>query len=172
MRQEKQLLLDEIKEKIDLSKSMVLASYQQLTPNATADFRMNIAKHGGCVEVVRKRILVKAAEAAGFGLNIEALPGHIAIIFSGEDPVATTKLLYQFSKDNNDVLEVVGGRFEGQTCSSSDIELISQMPNKEEMRAQFLGLLEAPMSQTLAVVEALLTSVMHCIENKSQEGAE
>jgi large subunit ribosomal protein L10 len=36
------------------------------------------------------------------------------------------------------------------------------------MRAQLLGTFEAPMSQTLAVVEAILCSVLHCLENKAQ----
>ena len=33
---------------------------------------------------------------------------------------------------------------------------ISKLPGKDEMRAQFLGLLEAPMAQTLAVMEAVI----------------
>ncbi len=170
MRAEKQLLLDEIKEKIDQSKSMVLASYQQLSPNMTAGFRDTLRKQGGCLEVVRKRVLIKAAQAAGISLDSDTLEGHIAVIFAEGDPVSTAKMIFQFSKENEDVLKVLGGRFEGQLCSGKDVEIISQMPGKDEMRAQFLGLLEAPMSQTLAVVEALLSTVMHCLENKAQKG--
>lgn len=170
MREEKQLLLDEIKEKIDQSTAMVLTSYQQLSPNMTASFRETLRKQGGTLEVVRKRVLIKAAQAAGISLNVDELEGHIAVIFTQADPVTTTKLVFQFSKDNEDVLKVLGGQFEGQLVSGKDVEIISKMPGKDEMRAQFLGLLEAPMSQTLAVVEALLSTVMHCLENKSQQG--
>jgi large subunit ribosomal protein L10 len=53
-------------------------------------------------------------------------------------------------------------------CSASDVEQISKLPGKDEMRSQFLGTLEAPLAQTLSVLEALLTSVMYCLENKSQ----
>ena len=170
MRAEKQLLLDEIKEKIDQSKAMVLASYQKLSPNTTAGFRDSLRKIGGGLEVVRKRVLIKAAEASGVQLDPDILEGHIAVIFADEDPVATTKLIFAFSKENEDTLKVLGGRLEGQLCTGADIEMISMLPGKDEMRAQFLGLLEAPMSQTLAVVEALLSSVMHCLENKAQKG--
>ena len=48
-----------------------------------------------------------------------------------------------------------------------DLEIISQLPTKDVMRSQLLGLFEAPMSQTLAVMEALLCSVPHCLENKA-----
>lgn len=169
MRPEKQLLLDEIKDKIAGSKAIVLASYKRLEPNAAAHFRTDLAKTGGSLEVVKKRVLIKAAEVAGVALDPALLQGHIAVVFANEDPIQTTKTIYQFSQANEEVLEVIGGKFEGALCSAADVEQISKLPGKEEMRAQFLGTLEAPLSQTLAVIDALLTSVMHCLDNKSQQ---
>ncbi len=169
MRPEKQFLLDEIKDKIGKAQALVLTSYSRLQPNAVAGFRSNLSKLGGSLEVVRKRVLIKACQVAGVSIDPSMLKGHIAVVFADVDPVQTTKLIYQFSQDNGDVLKVLGGRFEGAVCSSQDVEQISKLPSKDEMRAQFLGTLEAPMSQTLAVIEALLTSVVHCLENKSQQ---
>lgn len=171
MRAEKQLLLDEIREKIDHSKALVLTSYKKLEPNLTAGLRDTLRQQGGGLEVVRKRILAKAAKASGLVVDMDTLQGHIAVFFSGEDPVVTTKTIFDFSKANEDILTILGGCFEGQLCSASDVEQIAKLPGKDEMRAQFLGTLEAPMSQALATVEALLSSVMHCLENKSQESA-
>ena len=172
MRKEKQLLLDEIKEKIDGSTAMVLTSYQSLKPNLSADFRMQLNKAGGGFSVVKKRVLVKAANAEGVELDEDALEGHIGVAFAYEDPISMTKAVFDFAKTNKDVLTVIGGQFEGRLMSAEDVKAISQLPSKDEMRAQFIGLLEAPMSQTLSVVEALLTSIMHCLENKSQAGQE
>lgn len=169
MRPEKQFLLDDIKDRIAGSKAIVLASYKRLEPNASSAFRNNLAKSGGTLEVVKKRVLVKAAQVAGVELDPALLQGHIAVVFANQDPVQTTKVVYQFCKENEAVLEVIGGRFEGAMCSASDVEQISKLPGKDEMRAQFLGTLEAPLTHTLAAIEALLTSVMHCLENKSQQ---
>jgi len=167
MRPEKSLLLHEIKEKIDNSQSLVIAMYQKMDPNLSSDFRMNLAKTGGSFEIVKKRMLIKAAEKAGFSLDRENLRGHIGVIFANTDPVETTKYVYDFHKGNKDNFVVLGGRFEGKTCSDKDLEIISQLPSRDGMRSQFLGLLEAPMSQTLAVIEALLCSVPYCLENKA-----
>lgn len=168
MRQEKTLLLNEIREKIDASKAIVLTSYKKLDPNKAAAFRMNVAKSGGTFEVVKKRMLIKAAEQAGFSIDRKDLQGHVGVIFAEADPVQTTKVLYQFRKENEEMMEVLGGRFEGKLCTSKDVQLISELPSIDEMRAQLLGLFEAPMSQTLAVVEALLCSVVYCLDNKAQ----
>jgi large subunit ribosomal protein L10 len=169
MRQEKQLLLDAIKDQMTGSKAIIFASYKRLEPNASAAFRTHLAKSGGSIEVVKKRVLIKAAQVAGVAFDPALLQGHIAVVFANQDPVQTTKVVYQFCKENEGVLEVIGGRFEDALCSASDVEQISKLPGKDEMRAQFLGTLEAPLAQTLAVIEALLTSVMHCLDNKSQQ---
>lgn len=169
MRPEKQLLLDDIKDRMAVSKAMVVTRYRKLQPNTVASFRAQLAKTGGSLAVVKKRVLLKAAESSGIALNADELEGHIAIIFLAEDPFAMTKTIYQFSNENDKILEVIGGRFEGALCSATDVEMISKLPSKDEMRAQLLSTLEAPLSQTLAVVDALLTSVMHCLENKSKQ---
>lgn len=166
MRPEKQLLLDEINHNIDQSQAMVFASYQKLDPNLAYALRARIGKSGGVFEIVRKRILMKAAEKKGIALP-SGLEGHIAVVFA-KDPVEVMKAIYQFKTENEDVLTVLGGRFEGQILTSNDVEQISKLPSRDVMRAQLLGVLEAPLSETLAVVEALLTSVMHCLDNKSK----
>lgn len=172
MREEKQLLLNEMQEKIEASKALVLTRYNRLTPNLSADFRRSLQEAGGDFSVVKKRVFIKAAEKEGLPLDPNLLEGHIGIVFALEDPIPATKAFFSFAKENEDIFEVLGGQFEGRLCSAEDVIAISKLPAQDEMRAQFLGLLEAPMSQTLAVMEALLTSVIHCLNNKSeQEGS-
>ena len=169
MRPEKQLLLDEIKGQMSKHGSFVIMRYQGVTANVANQFRNEIAKLGGNVEMVRKRLLVKAADAIGLKLDLEALPGHIGLVLAGQDPIETTKAVFRFSQDTDKALEVLAGRFEGQLYGAKQVEMLSKLPGKDEMRAQLLAVLEAPLSQTLAVMEALLSSVVYCLDNKSKK---
>lgn len=169
MRHEKQLLLDEIKDQMGKKGTFVIMSYQKVTANLANKFRNEIAKQGGNVEIVRKRLLIKAADELGLKLDLEALPGHIGLVIAGKDPIETTKAVFRFSQENDKALEVLGGRFEGQYYDGKQVEMLSKLPGKDEMRAQLLATLEAPMSQTLAVMEALLSSVVYCLDNKAKE---
>ncbi len=168
MRQEKQLLLNEIKDQIHEYGSFVVMRYFKLNANKANEFRREVAKLGGTVEVMRKRVLIKAAESAGVSLNLKELPGHIGLIYAVNDPIEMTKLVFKFSQDTNKAIDVVGGRFEGVIYNGADVEKLSKLPGKDEMRAQLLSTFEAPMAQTLAVMDALLTSVVHCLKNKCQ----
>ena len=96
------------------------------------------------------------------------LDGHIGVIFADEDLFQTTKTVYKFKSENEEVLDIIGGRFEGKLYSAKEMEAISKLPSKQEMQAQILGLFEAVPSELLAVIDALLTSVGFCLDNKSK----
>jgi large subunit ribosomal protein L10 len=168
MIKEKQLLLDEVANQIGQHGSFVVMRYIKLTANKAGEFRRGVLKLGGDVQVMRKRILRKAAESQEIDLGNLDLDGHIGLVFGGNDALETTKYVFKFSQENGKVLEVVGGRFEGQLYGAVDVSRLSQLPGRDEMRALLLSVLEAPMAQTLAVIEALLTSVPHCLENKAK----
>lgn len=170
MRQEKTLLKDEIREKMKKHPAFVIMQYAKLTANTANDFRREMGKMGGDVEVVRKRILIKAAEEIGIKLDIATLDGHIGLVFLGQDPIEATKAVFRFSKERDNFLQVSAGRLDGALYTGAEIEMLSKLPSKDEMRSQLLATLEAPLSQTLAVMEALISSVVYCLDNKSQQG--
>ncbi len=169
MREEKQLLLDDIKDKINSSSAFVVANYQGLGSALCHNLRTSIAKCGGDFEIVKKRIFLKAAEQIGIKVNFHDLPGHIGIVFAIDDPVTVVKAAFDFAKENKKTLTFIQGRFEGQDCSADDVKEISKLPSKDQMRSELLGLFEAPMSQMLSVMEALLLSPIYCLENKVEQ---
>lgn len=169
MRPEKQLLLEDIRDKISASKGFILTRYGRINPNLASQFRFDLMKSGGDFEVIRKTILMKAANAAGVTIDKGLLEGHIGVVFSTQDLLETAKTVFKFKEANEDMMEVVGGRFEGQLYSAKDMEALSKLPSKSEMQAQLLGLFEAVPSQLLGVFDALLSSPLHCIDNKTNK---
>lgn len=168
MRPEKQLLLDEITDLIDQSKAMVVARYDRFNPEASWNFGEELSKFDSNFKVMKKRLLYKAAQAKDLSFKGKKVPGHVGVIFINGDPLEASKVLVKFQSENADFLEIVSGHIEGKLCSFEEIVLLSKLPGKDEMRAQLLGLFEAPMAQTVSVMENLLTSIMHCLENKKQ----
>jgi len=169
MRKEKQLLLDEIKEQIEKSQSLIVTQYHRIAPNLSWDFRSELKKNGGNYEIVKKRVFAKAAKEAGLDIPEDSLSGHIGLVLADDDGIGATKAVYEFAKDNKGVLDVLCGFYENEFHSKEQVETLSKLPSKNEMRAQLLGLFEAPMAQTLSTMDSLLTSVIHCLENKSQK---
>lgn len=169
MRQDKQLLLNEAREIIEQHGSFVIIRYAGLNSEMTTTFRQEVIKAGGDVEMLRKRLLMQAADQQGISLTREMLPGHVGLVFGGKDFFEITQTVFRLAQELNNAIEVIGGRFDGQMYNGKEIEAISKLPPLPQMRAEFLATLEAPLSHTLAVLDALLCSVPYCLENKGQE---
>ena len=169
MKNEKQMLLSEMQEQLKKSGTFIIARYKAMKGSRAYEFRRELGKKGVYFEVVRKRMLVHASKNLGLEFDPDLLPGHIGLIMGTIDPIETTKAVLKFSENNENSLELVGGFIEGQKLSAIDMCRMATLPGKEQMRAEMLGLFEAPAAQLLAVFEALLSGVVHCIDNKVSE---
>lgn len=168
MRREKHYLIEAISEPISRHGSFVIMNYEKVDANKINEFRREVSSIGGAVKMARKRILAKACAEVGITIDPDKLPGHIGIVFSGKDAIETAKLVFKFSQDTEKAAQVVGAQIDGKLYDAKDVETLSKLPSRDELRAQLLGTFEAPMAQTLAVMEALLSSVPYCLDNKSK----
>ena len=169
MNKEKQLLLDEIKSQIADASAIVVTQYGKLGANKANELRREIAKFGGSFEVVKKRVFIKAAEELGMQFQLDSLPGHVGIVLAANDPIEVAKAVLRFNKDGDAELTLLGGKVEGQLISKDDAKRLAELPTKDEMRAQLLGLFEAPMASVLGTMEAALSCVIYCLDNKAKE---
>ena len=170
MRAEKQLLLDEIKQKIEASPAIIIASYSNLAPNLSWELRDQLAKSGSMLEIVRKRVFLKAAEQAGIALDATLMEGHIGVVFVDQpDAIAPLKTLVKFSEDNQKLLTVVCGQVDGAIYGAPDMALLAKLPSLNEMRAQLLSLFVSPMSQLLSIFESVMSEPLSILEQKSEE---
>lgn len=169
MIEEKKLYLEEIKSNLKPEVGFILTSYSNITANEFANMREEIVAAGGEFLALKKRVFLQAAKGLDLPYELSDLEGHVGLVISNDAMVTTTKALFKLKKGSADKLKILCGHFEGKKCTAEEFKTISDLPTLDEMRAQVVGVLEAPMSQTLAVVQALLTSVIFCIENKAKK---
>jgi len=168
MRKEKQLLLDEIKDKIDASSAMIITSYEKLEPNTSWKFRDLLGKQGSIFEVVRKRVFLKAAEKAGLSLDHSLLKGHVGVVFINQpDAMAPAKTVFKFSDDNAKLFQVVCGQIDGKLMPGTEVEMLSKLPGMDEMRAILIALFISPMTHTLSVLEAKMGESLSTLEQNT-----
>lgn len=170
MKEEKNLLLQEVKNKIDNSRGFVVTAYQGFTGAHSREFRNNIANFSAEFEVVKKKIFFKALEQSNIKLDFDSMEGHFGIVFAYEDnPAQVAKKTLEFSESHNDSLTILGGVIDNVACSGKEVTAIAKLPSLQELRAQVVGLLQAPMVQAVGVMQSVLTSVLFCLEEKSKK---
>ena len=102
---------------------------------------------------VTKNTLTKlAAKEAGFeGIFDDILSGQVGIAYS-EDPTAPAKVIKEFKKENEELLEVLGLLFEGKLYSSEKYKEFANLPTKEESLAKMVMMLNQPMTNLVSTL--------------------
>lgn len=163
------MLLADMQGQMKASGSFIVARYQGLTGSRACEFRRELGKMGAYFEVVRKRMLVHAAKSLGIAFDPKQLPGHVGLILGASDPVETTKFVLNFSEANEQSLQFLCGFIDGNKTSAEDVKRYATLPKREVMRAEFLGLLGAPMVGILTTMETVLSGALHCMESRLNE---
>lgn len=172
MRHEKTLLLNEVKASVQ-AESFMIMRYTGVKANKANEIRRELGKIGGAIEIVPKRLLMKAVAEQEIVLSKSDLEGHVGVIYTDGNPFEATKVVFKISKENEKAIVVIAGKIEGRFYNAEEMEALSKLPSLSEMRAQLLSVFEAPLSQTCAVMDSIVASIVHCLENKRQkeEGA-
>lgn len=162
-RPEKVAKVDEIAGKLETAGTVVVTEYRGLDVPAQAALRASVKDAGGEFKIYKNTLTRLAAEKAGVELG-DHLVGPTALAFahpneSGQsDPVALSKALADFSKAN-EALVIKGGVMDGAAIGPDDIQALSKVPPREEMLAQFAGLLQAPLSKFAGLLQAMPTNM-------------
>ena len=169
MRPEKQLLLDEIKEKIENANGFLIARYRNMKADKARGFRDLVVKSKGEFEIVKKRIFAKALKESKYKFDADKYTGDIGILFAFEDPAAISKLALKFGEENDKAIELVGAVIDGSMLNTEEVVAFATLPGLDDLRAQFLGLLAAPMQQTVSVFESVLSGVPSVLDARVQD---
>jgi len=171
--QKKQQLVDEVKEKIDRAKLMVVFDFTGIDANAMADFRKEIRKKDAEIKVIKNTVLYRACSGTPLYDKINIFQGPSAVIFAYEDIVTAAKALKEFLK-NNETAKVKAGLVEGSFATPEKIEELASLPSREELIAQLLATMQAPITNFVRVLNAVpqkAVMVLNAIkEEKEKQG--
>ena len=177
MRAEKKQMVQELVDRMN-GRSVILITYQGLKANAINSFRAKVADDAvkGSCHVVPNTLIKKAAAELGYKELAELeLSGDTAMV-TGADAVALVKAIKEFAADKEKAKEMVKIKLsyvEGQLLNAKDTMALADLPPKEVIQAQLLGLIQAPAAGIARAINAKLSSVVYVLDSlrkKLEEG--
>lgn len=154
MIEKKKQIVAEIAEKLEKSKSTIIADYRGLNVKQMNELRKQLREADVDFQVLKNTLTRRAAEKAGVSELNEHLTGPTAVAFSYEDVVAPAKILHGFAKENKE-LEIKGGMVEGKVVSIDEIKELAELPSYEGLLSMLLSVLQAPIRNFALIVKAV-----------------
>ena len=151
-REEKTELLSLLNEVFSKAGSVVLAEYKGLTVAEADALRNKIREAGASIRVTKNRIARLAVKGTNFENLADMFKGPIIMAYA-EDPISACKACVEYAKEN-EKLVIIGGALTDKVLSLNDIKQLASIPSMDELRAQIIGLLQAPASKVARVCKA------------------
>ncbi|MCQ2396164.1 MAG: 50S ribosomal protein L10 [Lentisphaeria bacterium] len=161
MRSEKIQMLEVVKGLME-NKPVFIMGFNDLTVAEFSEFRAKLAGIGAEVHVVKNTLICKAAEVLGYDdLAKQNLSLASAVVSGSNDALAMAKAIKELSKtaigeDKKSKVCFKAGYLEGKLQSAEDCNILADLPPREVLLGQLLGLLQAPAGQLARLINAYL----------------
>ncbi|MGL5521788.1 MAG: 50S ribosomal protein L10 [Metamycoplasmataceae bacterium] len=128
---EKRETVKEIKNKIESSKSMIIAQYDTITVKGLQQLRKQAKEKDVFIKVYKNRLVKKAIESTDLESLSGSLVGQNLFAFANSESISAAKVLAEFAKKNS-ALQLKEGIFENKVISHEEVMVIATLPSYEE----------------------------------------
>ena len=152
-RSEKQAVLEEVAALAAKAQTLVLAEYRGVTVAGMTELRSQARAAGVTLSVLKNTLARRALAGTSFDVASNEMTGPLIYSFS-EDAVAAAKVVADFAK-TNDKMVIRAGVYSGKALDVNGVKELANIPSKEVLLSQLLGLMQTPVSRTARVLAAL-----------------
>src|SRR3954469_9479823 len=169
MRAEKHNITQEYLARLNSSPFFIVVDYQGLKVGPITELRKRLNKAGAEMHVVKNSIFRIAAKEAGITELGSVLTGQLAVVTGQRDVSSAAKVVKTFSSEFERP-KIKFGFLNNQRIEMKDIVSLADLPSIEVLRGKFLGVLQAPATKLVALLNTPGTQLARVLQAKAAKG--
>lgn len=135
------------------AQTLVLAEYRGTKVEDMTKLRSAARAKGVYMRVLKNTLARRALQGTQFEVATEHMVGPLLYSFS-QDAVAAAKVVNEFAK-SNEKLVIKAGAYNGKVLDKASVQALANIPSKEVLLSQLLGLMQSPVSRMARVLAAV-----------------
>lgn len=154
-------------------KLAVMTDYRGLTVPEVEELRATLRAEGITYRVTKNTLLRLATQGnpAMKDISPDAFTGPMALALGFDDEVAPARVIFQYAKKHQ-ALEIVGAiTSDGHILSAAEVKALATLPTREQLIAQVVGTIAAPLTGFVGVMGANVRSIMYVLNAVAQAKA-
>ena len=169
MRPEKNLIISEIKSRVDKTPYVLLTDYTGMQVPQFNELRNRLSGANAELRVVKNTLLRRALKDSNLPDLESYLHGQSAVVMGETDVSAAAKILKNFAAEfQKPKLKV--GILDKAVLDVPSILALADLPSKEVLQAKLLGLLLAPASTLVRLINTPASQVAQVLKAHSEKG--
>ena len=133
---QKQEVINEIKDRAQSAKTIVLFDYRGITDSESKELRVKLREVNADYKVYKNTLMTRAFNDLGIDLT-EGLTGPSAFAY-GEDQIAPIKVLSEFAKEHPALILKVG-IVDGEKADQAKLAEYATLPSREQLLTMLAG---------------------------------
>ena len=105
--------------------------------------------------MVKNTLLRRALDDVDLGELDEVLSGTTSMAISKEDPIAPMRIVNKYAKQMGDRFNIKAGFMDGKVLPLDDVFALAELPSKDALLGQVLGMMLAPITSLAIVIKAI-----------------
>jgi len=171
MRPEKITIVEDLQAKLNASPFVLVTDYTGLRVDQFSILRNRLADAGAECRVVKNTFLRRAMSDAGLPDIGTDLKGQTAIVVGEKDVAAAAKVLKAFVSEFKKP-EVKIGVVDRMVVNADQINAIADLPSREILLSQLLGVLQAPASTLVRLLNEPASALARVLKAKAEAAGE
>jgi large subunit ribosomal protein L10 len=167
MRPEKASIVSDLSEKFKRSPFVLVADYQRMKVGDFGELRNRLATTGAEVHVVKNNFLKRAMTESGYPDVSDKLIGQTAVVTGQKDVAPVAKILKTFSTEFK-IAALKIGLVDRAILSTAELEMLADLPSREVLLSQLLGLLMAPATRLVRVLNEPASAFARLLSAKAK----
>ncbi len=172
-KEQKTALVAEITEGLGRASIALVSEYRGMTAGEATEVRRRLRAVRGELRVAKNTLIRRAIKDTAFSKLDEQLGGPVGLILSFDDPVELAKTVTGM-RELGEKFKVRGGVLDGKPLSGEEVQALAALPPREVILAQLLGLLMAPATQVVRLLNepgSALARLIDAIGKKNGDAA-
>jgi len=169
----KEQAVDQLTGELGRIKLAVMTDYRGLTVREVEELRSTLRDQGITYRVAKNTLLRLATKnnPALAGIDPQSFTGPMALALGFDDEVAPARVIFQYAKQH-EALEIVGAiTGDGKVLSAAEVKALANLPTREQLIAQVVGTIAAPLTGFVSVMSGNLRSIVYVLNALQEQKA-
>ena len=167
MRPEKANIVSDLSDKLNRSPFLLVTDYQRMKVDQFGELRNRLAPAKAEVRVVKNSFLKRAMANSGMPDVTDKLTGQTAIVMGEDDVAPVAKILKMFAAEFK-IAALKLGVVDKEVLSTSDVERLAELPSREILLSQLLGVFLAPATSLVRVLNEPASAFARLLKAKGE----
>lgn len=160
--QEKIESIEEFKRYVGDNIIAIATQYRGVTVAEVSDLRSKLRGEDVIFKVFKNTLVKRALDDLKLSAAAEYVEGPTAWAFC-KDPVAPARILKNFSKEVK-AISMQGAILDGETIGIEKLETLASLPGRQELLAQVVGTVAAPLRNLVGVLNAVPRNLVNVLD--------